>query len=44
MASEVAGQLWQYKEGLSSSLISAVEKLSQQLEQIKESMSYSSSA
>ncbi|GAB0177269.1 hypothetical protein GRJ2_000192100 [Grus japonensis] len=38
---EVAGQLQQYKESLSSSLISAVEKLSQEFQQFREDMSYS---
>ncbi|KAK4824604.1 hypothetical protein QYF61_016873 [Mycteria americana] len=40
---ELAGQLWQYKESLSSSLwasVSAVEKLSQEVQQVKEDMSY----
>jgi len=36
---EVAGQLWQYEESLSSSLVSAVEKLSRAVQQIKEKMS-----
>ncbi|GAB0209058.1 hypothetical protein GRJ2_003371500 [Grus japonensis] len=38
---EVAGRLWQYEESLSSSLVSAVEKLSQDVWQLKEDMSYS---
>ncbi|GAB0208219.1 hypothetical protein GRJ2_003287600 [Grus japonensis] len=38
---EVAGRLWQYEESLSSSLISAVEKLSRAIRQRKEDMSYS---
>ncbi|GAB0203012.1 hypothetical protein GRJ2_002766800 [Grus japonensis] len=38
---EVAGQLRQYEESLSSSLISAVEKLSQDIRQLKEDISYS---
>ncbi|GAB0203439.1 hypothetical protein GRJ2_002809500 [Grus japonensis] len=38
---EVAGRLWQYEESLSSSLISAVEKLSWEVWQLKEDMSYS---
>ncbi|GAB0208401.1 hypothetical protein GRJ2_003305800 [Grus japonensis] len=38
---EVAGQLWQYEESLSSSLLSAVEKLSQDVRQLKEDISYS---
>ncbi|GAB0209013.1 EH domain-containing protein 4 [Grus japonensis] len=33
---EVAGQLWEYEESLSSSLVSAVEKLSQEVRQLKE--------
>ncbi|GAB0189108.1 hypothetical protein GRJ2_001376100 [Grus japonensis] len=38
---EVAGRLQQYEESLSSSLISAVEKLSQDVRQLKEDVSYS---
>ncbi|GAB0208759.1 hypothetical protein GRJ2_003341600 [Grus japonensis] len=38
---EVAGRLRQYEESLSSSLISAVEKLSQDVRQLKEDISYS---
>ncbi|GAB0190117.1 macrophage immunometabolism regulator [Grus japonensis] len=38
---EVAGRLWQYEESLSSSLVSAVEKLSREVWQLKEDMSYS---
>ncbi|GAB0208500.1 hypothetical protein GRJ2_003315700 [Grus japonensis] len=38
---EVAGRLHQYEESLSSSLISAVEKLSQKVQQLREDMSYS---
>ncbi|GAB0203401.1 hypothetical protein GRJ2_002805700 [Grus japonensis] len=38
---EVAGRLWQYEETLSSSLVSAVEKLSQDIRQLKEDISYS---
>ncbi|GAB0209156.1 hypothetical protein GRJ2_003381300 [Grus japonensis] len=38
---EVAGRLQQYEESLSSSLISAVEKLSQEVRQLKEDISYS---
>ncbi|GAB0206837.1 hypothetical protein GRJ2_003149300 [Grus japonensis] len=38
---EVAGRLWQYEESLSSSLVSAVEKLSWEVQQLKEDMSYS---
>ncbi|GAB0206883.1 hypothetical protein GRJ2_003153900 [Grus japonensis] len=38
---EVAGRLWQYEESLSSSLVSAVEKLSQDVRQLKEDISYS---
>ena len=38
---EVAGRLQQYDESLSSSLISAVKKLFSELQQFKESMSYS---
>ncbi|GAB0195093.1 hypothetical protein GRJ2_001974600 [Grus japonensis] len=38
---EVAGRLRQYEESLSSSLISAVEKLSQDIRQLKEDISYS---
>ncbi|GAB0206634.1 hypothetical protein GRJ2_003129000 [Grus japonensis] len=38
---EVAGRLRQYEENLSSSLVSAVEKLSQDVRQLKEDMSYS---
>ncbi|GAB0206467.1 mitochondrial enolase superfamily member 1 [Grus japonensis] len=38
---EVAGQLWQYEESLSSSLVSAVEKLSQEFQQFRGDMSYS---
>ncbi|GAB0202691.1 hypothetical protein GRJ2_002734700 [Grus japonensis] len=39
---EVAGQLQQYEESLSSSLVSAVEKLSQEVWQLKDDRSYSS--
>ncbi|GAB0208950.1 hypothetical protein GRJ2_003360700 [Grus japonensis] len=38
---EVAGQLQQYEESLSSSLILAVEKLSWEIQQVKEDMPYS---
>ncbi|GAB0203730.1 mitochondrial enolase superfamily member 1 [Grus japonensis] len=38
---EVAGRLQQYEESLSSSLVSAVEKLSQEVRQLKEDISYS---
>ncbi|GAB0209689.1 hypothetical protein GRJ2_003434600 [Grus japonensis] len=38
---EVAGRLRQYEESLSSSLVSAVEKLSQDVGQLKEDISYS---
>ncbi|GAB0203321.1 hypothetical protein GRJ2_002797700 [Grus japonensis] len=38
---EVAGRLRQYEESLSSSLVSAVEKLSQEVRQFQERMSYS---
>ncbi|GAB0206846.1 hypothetical protein GRJ2_003150200 [Grus japonensis] len=38
---EVAGRLWQYEESLSSSLVSAMEKLSQDVWQLKEDISYS---
>jgi len=38
---EVAVRLWQYEESLSSSLVSAVNKLSWQFQQFKEDMSYS---
>ncbi|GAB0208577.1 hypothetical protein GRJ2_003323400 [Grus japonensis] len=38
---EVAGRLQQYKESLSSSLVSDVEKLSREVQQLKEDMSYS---
>ncbi|GAB0206979.1 hypothetical protein GRJ2_003163500 [Grus japonensis] len=38
---EVAGRLWQYEETLSSSLISAVVQLSQDIRQLKEDISYS---
>jgi len=38
---EVAVRLWQYKESLSSSLVSAVEKLAREVWQMKESRSYS---
>ncbi|GAB0208561.1 PHD finger protein 7-like [Grus japonensis] len=38
---EVAGRLRQYEESLSSSLVSAVEKLSQDIRQLKEDISYS---
>jgi len=41
MVDEVAVQLWQYEESLSFSLVSAVEKLSREVQQIKENMSYS---
>ncbi|GAB0209767.1 hypothetical protein GRJ2_003442400 [Grus japonensis] len=37
---EVAGRLWQYEESLSSSLVSAVEKLSWEFQQLKEDVSY----
>ncbi|GAB0188949.1 hypothetical protein GRJ2_001360200 [Grus japonensis] len=40
-ADEVAGRLQQYEESLSSSLVSAVEKLSQDIRQLKEDISYS---
>ncbi|GAB0205197.1 hypothetical protein GRJ2_002985300 [Grus japonensis] len=40
-ADEVAGRLRQYEESLSSSLVSAVEKLSQDVRQLKEDISYS---
>jgi len=38
---EVAVQLWQYEESLSSSVVSAVEKLAREVRQIKENISYS---
>jgi len=38
---EVAVRLRQYEESLSSSLVSAVEKLAQEVRQIKENISYS---
>ncbi|GAB0210193.1 hypothetical protein GRJ2_003485100 [Grus japonensis] len=38
---EVAGRLWQYEDSLSSSLVSAVDKLSQDIRQLKEDISYS---
>ncbi|GAB0210206.1 hypothetical protein GRJ2_003486400 [Grus japonensis] len=38
---EVAGRLWQYEDSLSSSLVSAVDKLSQDVRQLKEAISYS---
>ncbi|GAB0207493.1 hypothetical protein GRJ2_003215000 [Grus japonensis] len=38
---EVAGRLRQYEESLSSSLVLAVEKLSQDVQQLKEDISYS---
>ncbi|GAB0206804.1 hypothetical protein GRJ2_003146000 [Grus japonensis] len=38
---EVAGRLRQYEDSLSSSLVSAVEKLSQDVRQLKEDISYS---
>jgi len=38
---EVAVRLWQYEESLSSSLVSAVEKLSQKVQRLKQSISYS---
>jgi len=38
---EVAVRLRQYEESLSSSLVSAMEKLSQKVQQLEESMSYS---
>jgi len=38
---EVAVRLRQYEESLSSSLVSAVEKLAQEFQQIKENRSYS---
>ncbi|GAB0208295.1 hypothetical protein GRJ2_003295200 [Grus japonensis] len=38
---EVAGRLRQYEESLSSSLVSAVEKLSQKFQQLEENLSYS---
>ncbi|GAB0206887.1 hypothetical protein GRJ2_003154300 [Grus japonensis] len=41
MMDEVAGRLRQYEESLSSSLISAVEKLSRKVQQFREDMSYS---
>ncbi|GAB0203362.1 hypothetical protein GRJ2_002801800 [Grus japonensis] len=40
---EVAGRLWQYEESLSFSLVLAVEKLFQKVQQLKENMSYSPS-
>ncbi|GAB0175672.1 hypothetical protein GRJ2_000032400 [Grus japonensis] len=40
-ADEVAGRLRQYEESLSSSLVSAVEKVSQDVRQLKEDISYS---
>ncbi|KAM7097195.1 uncharacterized protein J5F26_009778 [Ciconia maguari] len=40
-ADELAGQLQQYEESLSPSLVSAVEKLSREVQQLKEDMSYS---
>jgi len=40
-ADEMAVRLWQYEESLSSSLISAVEKLSWEFQLLEESMSYS---
>ncbi|GAB0179537.1 T-cell activation Rho GTPase-activating protein-like [Grus japonensis] len=42
MVDEVACRFRQYEESLSSSLVSAVEKLSQKLQQLKENMSCSS--
>ncbi|KAK4823738.1 hypothetical protein QYF61_006007 [Mycteria americana] len=41
MVDELAGQLWQYEENLSSSLALAVEKLSWEFQQLKDDMSYS---
>ncbi|GAB0205222.1 hypothetical protein GRJ2_002987800 [Grus japonensis] len=38
---EVPGRLWQDEDSLSSSLVSAVEKLSQDVRQLKEDISYS---
>ncbi|GAB0209275.1 hypothetical protein GRJ2_003393200 [Grus japonensis] len=38
---EVAGRIQQYEDSLSSSLVSAVEKLSQDVRQLKEDISYS---
>ncbi|KAK4811012.1 hypothetical protein QYF61_015716 [Mycteria americana] len=38
---EVASHLWENKESISSSLVSAVEKLSQNVQQLKEDRSYS---
>ncbi|KAK4810757.1 hypothetical protein QYF61_007731 [Mycteria americana] len=38
---EVASQLWEYEESISSSLLSAVEKLSWEFQRLKEDMSYS---
>ncbi|KAK4810460.1 hypothetical protein QYF61_004240, partial [Mycteria americana] len=38
---EVANELQEYEESLSSSLVSAVEKLSRKVQQLKEDMSYS---
>jgi len=38
---EVAAGVQQYEESLSSSPVSAMEKLSQEVQQLKESMSYS---
>ncbi|KAK4811188.1 hypothetical protein QYF61_019819 [Mycteria americana] len=37
---EAASQLWEYEESLSSSLVSAVEKLSREVQQLKEDRSY----
>jgi len=41
MVDEDAVRLQQYEESLSSSLVSAMEKLSQKVQQLKESVSYS---
>ncbi|KAK4815995.1 hypothetical protein QYF61_010863 [Mycteria americana] len=38
---EAASQLWEYKESISSFLISAVDKLSREVQQLKEDRSYS---
>jgi len=38
---EVAVRLWQNEESFSSSLVSVMEKLSQKVQRLKESMSYS---
>ncbi|KAF1662984.1 RNA polymerase II subunit A C-terminal domain phosphatase, partial [Aptenodytes patagonicus] len=42
MVDELAGQLRQYEESLSSSLVSAVEKLSREIQQLREDRPYSS--